>query len=67
VVVGEGGTDGFAHFEAAVIGLEDDLGRRERVVGWEFEYAVVEALRVLFLEVVEAEVKGEVAVPLQNY
>ena len=49
VEVREGGADELADLEASVVGEEADFGRREGVVFSELEYAMIEALLVLFL------------------
>jgi hypothetical protein len=67
VIVREGGADGLGDLEAAVVGEEADLGRREGVVFGELEHAVVETPLELFFEIVEAEVEAEVVVPLHQH
>jgi hypothetical protein len=67
VVVREGGADGLADLEAAVVGEEAYFGWGEGVVLGEFEQAVIESLFILFFEVVEEEVEGEVALALHKH
>ncbi len=59
MVVGEGGADGFADFEASVFGDELDFGRGEGVVVRKLDYAVVESLEKIFLQPEEAEMEVE--------
>jgi hypothetical protein len=66
VVVREGGADGLADLEPSVVRQKSYLGWREGVILGEFEQAVIESLFILFFEIVEEEVEGEVAVALDQ-
>lgn len=62
VVVREGGADGLADLEPAIIGKEADLGRRERVILWQLQQSVIEPIPEIFIQVVEDKMENQVPI-----
>lgn len=57
VIVSESSAYGLADLKSAIVGEENYFGRREGIILWELKESMVESELVLFLKVVEAEMK----------
>lgn len=62
VIVCEGGADGLADFEPAIIGKEADLGRREGIILRHLQQAVIETIPEILIQVVEDKMENQVAI-----
>jgi hypothetical protein len=67
VVVGKSGTYRLADLETTIIGDEPYLRRGEGIVFRQLENSVIEALAILFFEIVETEVEVEVGLSLEDH
>lgn len=66
VVVREGGADGLADLEPAIVCKKADLGRRKGIILGQFQQAVIETVPEIFIQVVEDKVENQVTVPMQQ-
>lgn len=62
VVVSEGGADGLADLEPAIVGKEADLRRRERVILGQLQQSVIETIPEIFIQVVEDKMENQVPI-----
>ena len=62
VVVREGGADGLADLEPAIIGKEADLGRREGIILGHLQQTVIETVPEIFIQVVEDKMENQMTI-----
>ena len=66
MIVREGGADGLADLEPAIVGKKADLGWREGIILGQFQQTVIETISKIFIQVVEDKVENQVTVPMQQ-